>query len=278
MLESCIYEGTVIHHRRMPIKHRFEYRVMMVFLMLEGTTANARPHHLIPARRWGSFGFRREDHLGDPQEKLEESVRDVVEKQTGTRPDGPIGLLTQLRYFGFYFSPLNLYYCFDRTGSVHTVVAEVNNTPWGEQIAYVLWEGNRLANRGKYGESECEYSASYRHPKSMHVSPFMPMEMDYLWQLNRSTDRLYASIVNLQDEEPKFGASISLRRRPLTERELYRALLRYPLMTFKILGAIYWQALRLWWKQCPTYQHPAKKNGEPQPRPTSTARSLTRSA
>lgn len=277
MLESCLYEGTVTHHRLQPIDHRFEYRVMMVFLVLDGAKAGSSPHRLISSRRWSWIGFRREDHLGDPGQPLDESVRDLVESETGRRPQGPIGLLTQLRYIGFYFSPLNLYYCFDRTGNIEAVVAEVNNTPWGEQCAYVLWDGNRVDERSKERETAIGFRASHRHPKSMHVSPFMPMEMDYLWHLQRAGDRLAARIVNLQRDQPRFTAAIALRRRQLTQRELHRALFRYPLMTFKIFGAIYWQALRLWWKRCPTYQHPAKKNGEPQTRPASTARSLSRS-
>ena len=78
---------------------------------------------------------------------LATSVRDLVESETGNRPQGSIRVLTQLRYWGYYFSPLNLFYCFDTEGeTVEAIVAEVSNTPWGERHCYVLWEGNRQSS------------------------------------------------------------------------------------------------------------------------------------
>ncbi|MEI2421818.1 DUF1365 family protein, partial [Arthrospira platensis SPKY2] len=83
-----------------------------------------------PALAW----LRREDHLGDPAHSLDESVRRLVAERTGRRPAGPIRLLAHLRYFGHCFNPVSFYYCYDAAGErVETIVAEVNNTPWGER-------------------------------------------------------------------------------------------------------------------------------------------------
>lgn len=38
--------------------------------------------------------------------------------------------------------------------------------------------------------------------------------------------------------------------------QLRRSLLRHPWMSAKVLGAIYWQALRLWTKRTPFFSHP----------------------
>ena len=103
---------------------------------------------------------------------------DLVEERTGWRPVGPIRLLTLLRNWGYYFSPLSLYYCFDRAGqTVDAVVAEVSNTPWRERHWYVLWQGNRIGEPSQL---------RFRHPKGFHVSPFMDMDMQYEWHLTRT--------------------------------------------------------------------------------------------
>ena len=55
-----------------------------------------------------------------------------------------------------------------------------------------------------------------------------------------------------------FDATLLLQREDVTAGSLARVLLTYPLMTLKIIIAIYWQALRLWLKGTPVHDHPAK--------------------
>ena len=91
------------------------------------------------APRPGLVRFRRRDYLGDPAVPLHRAVCDVVEEQTGVRPEGPVRPLAQLHSFGHCFNPVTFYYCFEPTGErVQTLVAEVTNTPWGERHAYVI--------------------------------------------------------------------------------------------------------------------------------------------
>ncbi|MBL8998966.1 MAG: DUF1365 family protein, partial [Gemmatimonadetes bacterium] len=73
--------------------------------------------------------FRREDHfhLGDPAAPLGDCVRAQVERETGRRPDGPIRLLTQLRWFGHCFNPISIYYCYGAGGGLVALLAEVTN-------------------------------------------------------------------------------------------------------------------------------------------------------
>jgi DUF1365 family protein len=98
----------------------------------------------------------------------------------------------------------------------------------------------------------------------MHVSPFMQMSVDYLWRLSEPRETISASIANLEGERKIFAAGMTLKRHALSRARLRWILARYPWITMKIMVAIYWQAIRLWWKRCPTYQHPAKR---PQPQP-----------
>ena len=135
-----------------------------MYLDLDELPELLRSRLLLYAARFSPGSFCRDDHLGDPATPLAEAVRDLVEAETGERPEGPIRLLTQLRRFGYYFSPLNLYYCFDRGGEdVEAVVAEVSNTPWLERHCYVLWQGNRV------GPSE---SSAVSPPQGLPRLPF----------------------------------------------------------------------------------------------------------
>jgi len=169
---------------------------------------------------------------------------------------GPIRLLTQLRRYGYYFSPLNLYYCFDRDGSeVQSVVAEVSNTPWREMHCYVLWSGNRV------GSSE---RLRFHHSKGFHVSPFMDMDFDYHWQLNNPAQALKVNLANHRSGQRVFAADMVLQRRPLTRVQNFRSWLRYPWSTAQVVVAIYYQALRLWMKKCPYYPHPRNHPAQPQ--------------
>lgn len=249
-MESCIYEGRVSHSRTRPALHRFRYRLFMMYLDLDELPDLFRGRWLWSAERFAIARFRREDHVGMPSRPLAEAVRDLVQEESGCRPEGPVRLLTNLAYFGYRFNPVSFYYCFGADGStVEFIVAEVNNTPWGEQDTYVLDCRRADADRSAW---------RFGPRKKMHVSPFMPMDVEYDWALGKPGERLTVYMANSEQGRRIFDASMSLRRREITGAALAGLLLRFPLLTLKIVLAIYWQALRLWLKRCPVYVHPAK--------------------
>jgi DUF1365 family protein len=250
-MQSCLYEGAVAHSRRDPVTHRFRYGLVMAYLDLAELPGLVGPGGLLSGRRFSMSSFLRSDHLFDDHTSLDDEVRRIIAAKSGRQPSGPIRLLTQLRWCGLYFSPLNMFYAFDPTGSqVEHVLAEVNNTPWGERHVYVLSDVNRTADGG----------LRFRHAKEFHVSPFMNMDADYGWRLSEPGERLSLSLSRLSTGERSFHATLSLKRRPLTSSTLRRAALRYPMMTAQIAAAIYFEALRLWWKRCPFYPHPNQSN------------------
>jgi DUF1365 family protein len=249
-MKSAIYFGRVRHRRMAPAVHGFSYRMFMLYLDLAELPDLFDRRWLWSARGPALARFRREDHFGDPALPLDESVRRLVARETGELPAGPIRLLTHLRYFGHVFNPVSFYYCFDREDSqVETIVAEVNNTPWGEQHCYVL---PQRMNAGRNGHGR------YFPAKVMHVSPFMEMDVDYDWRFNAPGEALTVHMENRRDGRKIFDATLQLDREEISSASLARALAAYPLMTIKVVGAIYWQALRLWLKGVPVHDHPAK--------------------
>jgi DUF1365 family protein len=254
-VNSCVYEGLVRHRRFSPAAHAFEYTVFMMYLDLDELPAAFRGRWFWSGRRFNLAWFRRKDHYGDPTVPLGQAIRDLVGQRTGLRPQGPIRLLTHLRYFGYCFNPVSFYYCFDAADRrVETIVAEVHNTPWGEQHCYVL---DRTRNEG-HGTRK-----RFRFDKQFHVSPFMDMNVRYDWRFNEPRAQLAVHMDNLKSTGKFFDATMALARRELGAATLARVLLRYPLMTVQVIAGIHLQALRLWLKRCPVYDHPEKKETPP---------------
>lgn len=250
-MESCIYEGRVRHTRSMPVAHRFSYRIFLMYLDLAELPKLFDRRWFWSVRRPALARFRREDHVGPASEPLDTSIRRLVEAETGRVPTGPIRLLTHLSYFGYCFNPVSFYYCYDPSGErVETIVAEVNNTPWGERTCYVLSESMNVGRNG---------TKRYNPAKKMHVSPFIDMDSEYDWCFTEPGPALKVFMANSGNGRRFFDAAMELRRAEITATSLARVLIAYPFMTVRVIAGIYWQALLLWLKRCPFYPHPSKR-------------------
>ncbi len=193
--------------------------------------------------------LRRDDYIGTSAQSIEEAVKTkIAEKLDDQQPtvEGEVYMLVHLRYFGFYFSPLNLYYL-KCDGKFKYMLAEVSNTPWHEKHYYLL-----------------DLDDVQPHKKEFHVSPFNPMSQNYHWRIIPPSGDQEKCLVHIQAHdqltatEKVFDATLSLNRTPLNQTELSRVLFYTPMQTFSIALGIYWQALKLFFKKAPLYSHPSK--------------------
>jgi DUF1365 family protein len=233
---SGLFVGSLIHSRRRPDR-QFRHGVAMAYVDLDELPGLLGGRLL--RRSPGLLRFRRSDYHGDPRLDLRTAVRNTVERELGSRPAGPIRLLTNLRSFGLCFNPVSFYYCFDEHGErLQAVLAEVTNTPWGERHAYVIAGGE-----GELG-------------KQLHVSPFMPMDQRYRFSAAAPGDRLAVTIENERAGQREFLASLMLERWELTPAAVRRISARYPVTTLRTLALIYGHAAGLRLAGIKPYPHP----------------------
>ena len=246
-LRSAIYEGKVEHRRVGPRPHAFRNRVFLTYLDLDEAGSLCDRRWFWSRKRPNLVWFRRADYLGPREVPLREAVLDRVEGELGRRPAGAVRMLTHLRTFGYVFNPVTFYYCFDAGENLDAVVAEITNTPWKERHAYVLPAAESV------GDGE---RLRFRFSKDFHVSPFLPMELEYDWSFTAPGERLGVHMRVARDGQALFDADLALERRPLTGRSLARAALAQPGLSLRVVSAIYWQALRLKLKRVPFHEHP----------------------
>lgn len=237
--EPGLYVGTVRHRRFAPRPHAFEYPLFMAFIDIDRVREMMAASRLTSYNRWNWAAFDERDHIGDPGRPLRDRLRESAARAAERLPDGPIRLLTNLRYAGYVFNPISLYYCYDHDGRLQRVLADVSNT-YGGRHGYWL---------NPIGETRRRFRAEAG--KALHVSPFMDYDVDYEFVLTPPADSLVAHLNVTRRDAAKpvagrlFDATLTLKHRPWTPRAIRATLIQFPWVTAKVIAAIYWEALRL---------------------------------
>jgi DUF1365 family protein len=221
--------------------------VYMMYIDLAEVETLLHDSKLWSYESFGVASFHRRDyHRAHCGQRLDECVRETVERKLGFRPDGAIRLLTNVRVLGIVFNPVSFYYCFDRSEKLVAIVAEITNTPWNERHSYVI--------DARHADPAGRINASFN--KEFHVSPFMPMDQRYDWTFTQPGRSLIVHMRNSDARGEVFDATLRLDRRPANARTLGYALARHPIMSLTEIAAIYVHAAFLWLKRVPFYIHP----------------------
>jgi len=259
--EPAIYVGALRHRRFHPVRHEFAYPVFLVLLDVDRIPEMMRVSAFSSYNRWNWAAYDERDHFGDAALPLRERLRRDAAAHGVTLPDGPIFLLTNLRYLGYCFNPVSFYYLYGRSGKLELLLAEVNNT-FGETCNY--WLTPACEQSRTVAQPSDSAARRYETRKVFHVSPFMDLGHQYTWIFTPPGERLVAHMKTRKADGVFFDATLTLERRPWNARELRRILLEYPWTTAKVIAAIYWQAVRLRLKGVPYVPHPgAASEGSP---------------
>ncbi len=231
--QACgLFQGNVSHVRLHPKTHRFSYPYFCLWLNLDklGQARRKQPSWFKPS--WGICRFRPGNYSGDPTLPLADRIRTIANCQN--HPNNQVWLLGQLSYWGTYFSPVNFFFIGSKD-HLHTLVAEVSNTPWNEKHHYVIPLNGKT-------------SSCYEHSKTFHVSPFMALEQNYRWQVRLQEQHINISITNRENGADIFSAGADLKQLPVNQWTLARVITSNLGWMFSTKLRIYWQALRLFGK------------------------------
>jgi DUF1365 family protein len=268
-LNSRIYEGWVRHRRYSPAQHRFTYPLFMLYLDLDEIDDVFSVSRFWSAERFNWASFRRADYFDPATPDLKQAVIKRVCDNSDLEPGQikSVRILTHVRYLGYVFNPVSVYYLFDDSEQLLAVMPEITNTPWKERHTYVLMANAQTRDpkpeQTPYFPSRIHrHYREYRLRKAFHVSPFLPMAMDYRWVFGLPEPTLRIHLENHKDEHKVFDATLVMHAEPVTAQALRRALIRFPAMTVKVATGIHWHALKLWLKKVPFIPHPNKEKKE----------------
>ncbi len=74
------------------------------------------------------------------------------------------------------------------------------------------------------------------------------MDCNYFFRILKPCERISVIIDQYQSNEKILYASQDGKRKDLNSRELLKSYIKHPLMTFKIISAIHFEAFKLWTK------------------------------
>lgn len=251
---SCLYECRVMHQRFVPRSHRFEYGIFMLAVDLAELPAVAQRLRFFSHNRRNAYEFRDSDHLvagADAPDLRSQLSLWLGQQNVVLPPDARVLLVTLPRVFGYLFAPVSFYFCHRADGTPLCAVAEVQNT-FGELKPYLI--PVHPTSPGSTGPESFRVVV----PKEYYVSPFSDLELNFDFQLRTPGEQLVITVNDVTADQTVLISTLTGKRRPLTDRELARLTLKYPLVTLRVITLIHWQALNLWWKRVPWHAKAAQ--------------------
>ncbi len=233
---SALFVGAVIHRRLQPRRHYLRHSAFWLLLDLDEIDALHSRLRLFSRGRFNAVSFHDTDHGEQTCEPLRAQVERHLSSAGVFLDGGAVRLLCMPRIFGYGFNPLSIYFCHHRDGALAALLYEVRNT-FGERHTYLIPVRDR--GNGTIRQS-CD--------KCFYVSPFMDMGLRYDFRVVPPGKNVSVVISAGDAQGPAIVASLAGRRAPLTDVTLLGLLLRVPFMTLKVIAAIHWHALRMWWK------------------------------
>jgi DUF1365 family protein len=256
---SALYVGEVVHRRVRTIDHRLRYRVFMLLLDLDEIDAVQPALRLLPRRRFGLMGWRPADFGDRSGRPLRTQVEAHLSAAGVDIAGGPIRLLTMPRILGYGFNPISVYFCHRPEGDLAALLYEVTNT-FNERHSYLV---------AVPPTAQTDAVVRQTAQKTFFVSPFMDMGLTYDFTVRPPGEAVSVVVAVRRGDTPILTASFAGRRKPLTDASLLRAFVTHPLLSWKVMAGIHWEALKGVLKGA-RYRH----RGAPPKQPVTVGRAL----
>ena len=244
---ASLYRGTVMHARMKPKTHRFVYSVYSLLIDLDRLDAAASQSRLFSLNRFNLFAFYERDFGAGDARGLRAHVDRALAQAGLAERCASVMLLCYPRLLGFAFNPLAIYYCYGADGELTALIYEVRNT-FGQKHSYVA--------PVKAGEADAP-GVHQARDKLFYVSPFLDMALSYSFRLSRPGAALHVRILETDADGPVLAATFAGRQEKLTTASLIRAFFAVPMLTFKVVAGINYEALKLWAKGITVKARPA---------------------
>lgn len=245
---SGLYTGTVMHKRLRPRAHRLDYRVFWLLLDLDEIERLDSSTRLFSRNRFNLFSFHDADYGAPDRGTLRAQVEDHLARAGLDIEGGAIRLLTMPRILGYVFNPISVYFCHQRGGELAAILYEVTNT-FGQRHSYLIPVDPASAS----ARQAIRQSAR----KALYVSPFIGMGLTYDFRVMEPGEVVSLVVRGSDEEGMLISASMVGTRREIDDAALARVAATHPLLTLKVVGAIHWEALKLWVKGVRLVPRPA---------------------
>ncbi|MDA9653294.1 DUF1365 domain-containing protein [Candidatus Pelagibacter sp.] len=235
MINSSIYNGQVIHKRFKPKVHSFKYNVFSLLIDLSELKILNNEVSFFSYNKLNLISFYDKDHGDRDGSSLIDWVHKNLKKNNITNKNIKIKILCYPRIFGFVFNPLSVFYVYNSEDDLISILYEVKNT-FGEQHTYIF----RVEKDNNLIQNNCS--------KKFHVSPFIEMKCHYFFRLLKPGNKISVIIDQYEKGDKILYASQDGIRTDFNTKYLFKSYLKHPIMTFKIIIAIHYEAFKLWTK------------------------------
>ena len=235
MINSYIYNGTVIHKRFKPKEHFFKYKVFSLLIDLSELELLDKKISFFSFNKFNLISFYEKDHGNRDGSSLIEWVKFNLNENKINSENIKIKLLCYPRILGYVFNPLSVFFIYNSNDQLSSILYEVKNT-FGEQHTYIF----RVEEKNNLFQHNCE--------KKFHVSPFIEMNCKYFFRILKPSEKISVIIDQYDQEDKILYASQDGKRTDFTSNQLIKSYIKHPLMTFKVILAIHFEAFKLWTK------------------------------